>query len=593
MQSFIFLATCSLSSAKLADWIAALAPPSFTSPSVTDDVVEINSAVAAGGGGAVRDRVLCEHGAERGTPWANIRLAGEGEFGAQDLYVFAAVVDPDARSLLMVAFIKDERPRFLWDHMQTSYDSNAILAGARCEWGSSGVSTAARSTVEISVDGAETLLRPWDGGAVDTWFAKRPTWAPEEVPRFSNVVRVVCDLPADTDENSVSLDPSAEWSVTLRRSGGGAEERRHSSSSSSSSSRRDVDYALPLRLCPRTHARRSGAAVCTQPFRKRCTGKCPGTAEERAAGWSRYIEKLRQWAQYGRTVGIDRVYVYDRDADLDSEPSLVPLFESGLLVHVHWPAFSDDWKHLPLSVIPKGDWNLWDKKLSDTARVDFSMSPDRSSPLFDERANGVVFNKDPIVFDQVIAINHCFYTNRYTSDWLASTDPDEYWHVSHDRAAGSMTRLLQGISPSVAEVHALSLQYGVCASGEVAESKSCAGEQEQQQLVIEKMRCHHPTAEMSEHMKYLARPTLVRFAFIHQVNWMEPGTTRRVLKPWCNKRSESAPCARVNHYTCGEGHAADGLYYAGCNLVERDRSVAWSTPAVREALGWAPPCTSS
>tara|TARA_B110000902_G_scaffold215010_1_gene247291 strand:- start:195 stop:644 length:450 start_codon:yes stop_codon:yes gene_type:complete len=149
------------------------------------------------------------------------------------------------------------------------------------------------------------------------------------------------------------------------------------------------------------------------------------------------------------------------------------------------------------------------------------------------------------------------------------------------------------MSPSVAEVHALSLQYGVCASGEVAESKSCAGEQEQQQLVIEKMRCHHPTAEMSEHMKYLARPTLVRFAFIHQVNWMEPGTTRRVLKPWCNKRSESAPCARVNHYTCGEGHAADGLYYAGCNLVERDRSVAWSTPAVREALGWAPPCTSS
>ena len=226
-SSFIFLATCSLSSAKLADWIAALAPPSFTSPSVTDDVVEINSVVAAGGGGAVRDRVLCEHGAERGTPWAQIRLAGEGEFGAQDLYVFAAVVDPDARSLLMVAFIKDERPRFLWDHMQTSYDSNAILAGARCEWGSSGVSTAARSTVEISVDGAETLLRPWDGGAVDTWFAKRPTWAPDEVPRFSNVVRVVCDLPADTDENSVSLDPSAEWSVTLRRSGGGAEERRH------------------------------------------------------------------------------------------------------------------------------------------------------------------------------------------------------------------------------------------------------------------------------------------------------------------------------------------------------------------------------
>ena len=425
----------------------------------------------------VEDRVLCNHGqggssgASSTVPWSRVRLPGEGEFGAQDLFVFAAVFDPAARTVLMVAFVKDERPRFLWDHMQTSYDSAAVLAGARCEWhhsASSGAatttsSTLARATVEVSVDGAEALLRPWDGGDVATWFDARPTWRAAEVPRFSNVARVVCAVP-----DSVAEDAAAGvWSMTLRRdappspraspaepsSGRGvatrstnddvgfdfdfdAEFPRNGDAGDGSprrarSARAEVAYALPLQLCPRTVPRRANVAVCTQPFRKRCTGKCPGSDTERAASWARYVEKLREWALYGEEVGIERVYVYDRDAELDAEPTLAALFDRGLLVHVHWPAFSNEWTKLPLetSVIPKGDWNLFDKALADKARVDFSLNPDRTSAAFNEHANGVVFNKDPIVFDQVIAINHCFYTNRYAASWLASTDPDEYWYV--------------------------------------------------------------------------------------------------------------------------------------------------------------------
>ena len=183
-------------------------------------------------------------------------------------------------------------------------------------------------------------------------------------------------------------------------------------------------------------------------------------------------------------------------------------------------------------------------------------------------------------------------------------------HVARDGERGSLARLLAETPASVAEVQVLALNYGVCPGDEAdaalrtaslrGATERAAGEpaaapcaaRNAHRLVIETMRCHHPEAEETEHMKYAARPTLVRFAFIHQVNWMEPGSTRRVLAPWCSSAATTTtatlPCARINHYTCGSGHAAEGLYYPGCNLLHRDAVLQWSVPAVRKALGWAP-----
>jgi hypothetical protein len=51
---------------------------------------------------------------------------------------------------------------------------------------------------------------------------------------------------------------------------------------------------------------------------------------------------------------------------------------------------------------------------------------------------------------------------------------------------------------------------------------------------------------------------------------------------------------RVNHYTCGHGHAAAGLYYPGCKLVGKDKKsiVTWAARKERKALGY-PMCDVS
>jgi hypothetical protein len=346
-------------------------------------------------------------------------LPGKGEWGVQTLYAFAAVVDPAQGNLSVVAFVKDHRPRFLWDHMQTSYDTDDVLQGVECEWTLSDGSlrrVGSRVHVETSVDDKAGLLEPWDGNAHATGAPgkKRTTWAPEEVPRFSNVAIVTCPVPVGV------AGAAAELKVRLVRR------------PMMMSGRAGVPVDLPLRLCARER-KVNELAVCTQPFRKACTGKCPGTAEARAKGWASYLEKMRQWIAYGATMGITKFYIYDRDGDIDKEPSFKTMLDSGLVEHVHWPSFSDDWHKLPATFIPKGNWVLWDKKLADEARIDFALSPDRTSAKFNMKVRGLVFNKDPIVFDQVIAINHCFYTNRHSAKWLMSSDPDEYWHVIGDR----------------------------------------------------------------------------------------------------------------------------------------------------------------
>ena len=525
-----------------------------------------NSAAA---GESVRDFVMCNHGQGRATPWASQKLAGEGEFGKQTLYAFAAVVDPAATTLSVVAFVKDARPRFMWDHMQTSYDTDDILQGVRCEWtgaAAGAVTTVASEVhVEMSVDGSDGLLEHWKGGSHPGGVGSR-TWSADEVPRFSNVAIVTCPVPTGTVPPAGA--DGAKFTVRLVRR------------AMMMSGRAGVPVALPLELCSRTRAV-AELAVCTQPFRKACTGKCPGTEAERAAGWNAYLAKMRQWIAYGQLVGVTKFYIYDRDGDIDAAPGFAELIASGVVEHVHWPGFSDDWIKLPPTFIPRGNWALWDKTLADTARVDPGLTPDRSSAAFSDKVHGLVFNKDPIVFDQVIAINHCFYTNRFTATWLMSSDPDEYWHVLQDEAEGSLPRLLRTMGSDVAEVLSRSLQYGVCPATTVTHTQ-CDGDEH---LEIEKMQCHHPTPEMDEHMKYIARPALTKVAFIHQVSVMATGTRRHKLSPMTE--------ARFNHYTCGVGHAAAGLHYPGCDLKKHDETlIAWAAPEVRAALGY-PACAAA
>ena len=518
-------------------------------------------------GESVRNFVMCNHGEGRATPWVAQKLEGEGEFGEQTLYAFAAVVDPAATTLSVVAFVKDARPRFMWDHMQTSYDTDAILQGVRCEWtdaADGAVTTVASEVhVEMSVDGSDGLLQHWKGSSHPS--AGSRTWSADEVPRFSNVAIVTCPVPAGAVP-AAGAD-GAKLAVRLVRRG------------MMMSGRAGVPVALPVELCSRTRAV-AELAVCTQPFRKACTGKCPGTKAERTAGWNAYLAKMRQWIAYGQLVGVTKFYIYDRDGDIDAAPGFAELIASGVVEHVHWPGFSDAWIKLPATFIPKGKWALWDKQLADTARVDPGLSPDRSSEEFSDRVNGLVFNKDPIVFDQVIAINHCFYTNRFSAEWLMSSDPDEYWHVLKDEAKGSLPRLLKTMAPDVAEVLARSVQYGVCPAT-TAKHAQCTGDVH---LEIEKMQCHHPTPEMDEHMKYIARPVLAKVAFIHQVNLMASGSRRHKLAPMTE--------ARFNHYTCGVGHAAEGLFYPGCDLKQHDETLLkWAAPEVRAALGY-PACAA-
>lgn len=125
------------------------------------------------------------------------------------------------------------------------------------------------------------------------------------------------------------------------------------------------------------------------------------------------------------------------------------------------------------------------------------------------------------------------------------------------------------------------MQYGQCPKHP---ANGICGVPKEQTLLIEQFLCHHPTAEMSEHMKYIARPTLTRVAFIHQVSAMMPGTKRRKLKPFKE--------ARFNHYTCGIGHAAKGLFYPGCNLKKHDKALLWAAPGIRKTVGW-PQCVLS
>ena len=465
----------------------------------------------------VRDHVLCDHGQNNAVPWRTQGLAGQGAFGAQTVYVFAAVVGPTGDKMSVVAFVKDQHPRFMWDHMQTSYDSEEILGNLECVWGG-GMRTPATTEVEFSVDGNSITdpntpyMHQWDRKEhIGDWKNNN------DIPAFQNVVIVTCAVPAGANSKERLLP-------TVQKTAVG---KLHA--------KRGGDVKLALSLCARTQ-KRAGVSVCGQPVRKQCTGKCPSPAK-RAAGWAKYLARMEEWVVYGKAVGIDRFYMYDRDGKLDEEPRFKKYYDDGTMVKVNWPAFSDDWKFLPVCDIPNKDWSLWKKSLADTARVDFTLSPNRADPNFDESSSGVVFNKDPIVFDQVIAVNHCFYTNRFSNDWLASNDPDEYWHAPLAPGPGALKAALAKMPASVGEMGAKTVQYGKCPAGlgppEAADSCDA-------KLTIEQMQCHHPTANIDQHMKYCARPTHVKFGFVHQINGFEKWSSGRKVR---EKEVERNKCA--------------------------------------------------
>ena len=500
-------------------------------------------------GTLVTDHVMCNQLPHDGRvdPWIRLRI-----HSGETVYIFAGSIDPHAVSLKMVAFVKDARPRFMWDHMMTSYKTAEILKGLTCEFPGGHVATSA-TIVDHTATGEWSYGKQWDGK-----LPAPPPWKKvDDVPLFQTAAIVTCRIPAALRQPIVAETTAPKLDVKIRLA------------------KRNYDEALPLALCRRTQPK-NHVGMCTQPFHKQCTGKCPSAAKQEA-GWQKFLGRMEEWLIYGKHIGIDKFYIYDRDGDIDKEPRFKKYLDSGLMVHIHWPVFSDDWAFLPNSIVPGKDfdaqWNNWNKAVSDGygGLVDRTMKPDRRSPLFEE-TKGFVFNQGPIYFDQVLAINHCFYTNRYTNSWLASNDADEYWMDPKNPGPGALARWLDKQPADIGEMNAKTVQYGTCPSDVAAVTGNAHCKPF---TTIERMQCHDPDPMLTEHMKYAARPTHVRFAFEHYITGFEPHSKGR-------KFMDPMDEIRVNHYTCGLGRSAN---YGGCDLTVRDTSMLWSAKAMRATMG--------
>jgi hypothetical protein len=267
--------------------------------------------------------------------WPNQRIDGAAAREAT-LYVFSAAAkhtDEGQFQLKMIAFVLDKKPRYLYDHIQTSNDSAALLEGVSCVF-SNGASTKVKVHVETVQDEGDLMSsRDDDDGQVMGPYIEGTEDNPQKI---QGAIELVCDVPAqaakqmDQSKNRMSV-------VGFHQKGKQLLEVPLCGASDDSS---DVDMDLGGRQ--ETNA----VGFCMQPFHSR-DGSGSGSSSLRGDGEGSKglgvdnMRTLSEWVIYHHHImGVGHFYMYDRDANLKhalmQSRLLRRLLEEGVVVVVPW-----------------------------------------------------------------------------------------------------------------------------------------------------------------------------------------------------------------------------------------------------------------
>lgn len=159
------------------------------------------------------------------------------------------------------------------------------------------------------------------------------------------------------------------------------------------------------RLCrATTPSTKHTVSICTQPLFSPPNSPQADHQEHANAGSprARFRALVWQWLEYNFMIGVDHVYLYDRDGSFGE---LVHLFGEHRITRILWPPFNKQFAHPP----------MW--------------------------------------YDQQLAQNACLMRHRSASEWLLFVDPDEFVHFGPAmQRPSALQEFLNGQSQDVAQV---------------------------------------------------------------------------------------------------------------------------------------------